>query len=562
MKTSTHHITRLLFAALFAACSTIVIPSARAQEEQKPSAEAKEPARDPNRLWCEEHEAYEDECFICHPELREKGRLWCKEHDRYEDRCWLCHPEMEDKDRLWCKEHSLYEDECFICHPELKKSGKTEPESESATEQEAAAGERDPKRLWCQEHSVYEDECYICHPELEKAQTGAASGGLFCKEHSVAEAECGICHPELTTNLAPGEGMQIRFASAQSAERAGVQTAPPAEGPISASVESFAEISYNQNKLAQISTLVSGIVESVEVDLGTDVEEGAVLARIRSIEISEATSAYLRALVEVELSEQGATRERRLRERKISPEKDLQEAEAGYKSALADVQQARQKLAALGFDEAQIESLPKRAATDGSVLEVRAPFAGEIIQRDAVKGGMTEPGKPLFTLTDCRVKWAMLSVPETEVAHLRLGQQVELSVDALPGQTFTGTITWIASQVDDRTRMATVRAEVPDPESRLKANMFARARVLMSTASNGLTVPQSAVQQIEGKPFVFVKAAADLYEARAVRLGARHQDRLQIAEGVQAGEEIVMARSFILKSELLKSRLGAGCVDD
>jgi membrane fusion protein, heavy metal efflux system len=60
------------------------------------------------------HELAGETCFICDASKRDQGRLWCKEHDRYEDRCWLCHPELEDKSRLWCREHSLYEDECFL----------------------------------------------------------------------------------------------------------------------------------------------------------------------------------------------------------------------------------------------------------------------------------------------------------------------------------------------------------------------------------------------------------------------------------------------------------------
>ena len=89
-------------------------PSANADTEK---AEAKVVAK----AGVCKHGAPDADCFICHPELREKGRLWCKEHNRYEDRCWECHPDAQDKSRLYCKEHSLYEDECFICHPELKK---------------------------------------------------------------------------------------------------------------------------------------------------------------------------------------------------------------------------------------------------------------------------------------------------------------------------------------------------------------------------------------------------------------------------------------------------------
>ena len=102
---------------------------------------------------CVAHGAPTELCFICDASLRDSGRLWCREHDRYEDRCWLCHPELEDKDRLWCEKHSLYEDECFLCHPELL-------DGRPGDADEAAASS-----LFCREHGVPEAECGICHPD-------------------------------------------------------------------------------------------------------------------------------------------------------------------------------------------------------------------------------------------------------------------------------------------------------------------------------------------------------------------------------------------------------------
>src|SRR5690606_19597274 len=131
-------------------------------------------------------------------------------------------PEDRDPNRLWCNEHGLYEDECVICHPELASNAV--PLNEP----------RDPNRLWCGEHGVYGDECVICHPELASKFGGrghvAADGGLFCNEHGVAELECGICHPEQLSNLAPGEGLKVRFASEASPAKAGVTTATPSPG--------------------------------------------------------------------------------------------------------------------------------------------------------------------------------------------------------------------------------------------------------------------------------------------------------------------------------------------
>jgi len=447
--------------------------------------------------------------------LREEGRLWCEEHNRYEDRCWECHPELQDKDRLYCKEHSLYEDECFLCHPELRPK-------ESASREAPAV--------------------------------------LMCKEHGVPEQECGICHPELLGQNHTGRGMKVRLPSVESAAMAGVVVRTPGVDRMQQGIECFAELTFNQNRLAQINPLVGGVVQSVEVDLGSRVKKGDVLARITSVAIGEAQSAYLQALAEDLLRDKTVERERNLRAQRISSEKDLQEAEAAHQAAMAAVQQARQQLMVLGFDERRIRVLAEQTGTPG-VLEIRAPFAGEIIERTAVQGAMVEMGKPLFTLADSTTLWAMVNIPEVQLSQVQVGQKVELTVESVPGKVFAGTLTWLSARVDERTRMARGRVEVANAEGLLKAQMFARARILTSSSHGAVVVPQSALQSVAGTLVVFVKSGEDLFEARPVQLGARHNGQVHVIAGLRPTDAVVVTGAFALKSQLLISRLGAGCVD-
>jgi cobalt-zinc-cadmium efflux system membrane fusion protein len=254
------------------------------------------------------------------------------------------------------------------------------------------------------------------------------------------------------------------------------------------------------------------------------------------------------------LSHQTLERERKLRADGIASARDLQEAEAAHRGAC---QLAR----TLGFSEKDIDALGERP--DESVyLQIHAPFAGEIVERSAVLGAMVEAGKPLFTVADRDTMWAMLSVPEAAVAHLRVGQAVELEVDALPGQTFTGKLTWVAAEVDEKTRLARARAEIPNPDGLLRARMFARARVQTRTMDKALVLPPSALQQVENATVVFVKLADDLYEARGVRVGAKHNGHVEILDGLKPEEIVVVGQSFTIKSQLLISRLGAGCAHE
>jgi cobalt-zinc-cadmium efflux system membrane fusion protein len=366
----------------------------------------------------------------------------------------------------------------------------------------------------------------------------------MCREHNVPEAECGICNP---AKLAPGESLKVRLPATDSARVAGITTAPAATGPVSDAVECYAELTFNQNKLAQLVAPVAGILREVNTDLGSAVAEQQTVAKIWSAQIAETVAKAV-------LSHQTLERERKLRADGIAPAKDLEEAEAAHRAAC---QQARM----LGFSEADVDAMG--AAPDTEVhLEVRAPFAGEIIARDAVRGAAVEAGKALFTVADRSTMWATLNVPETALPRLQVGQTVELQVDSLPGQTFAGTLTWIAAEVDERSRLARARAEFANPDGVLRSRMFARARVLTRGSTGAVVVPPGAIQHVEDSPVVFVKLADDLYEARGVRLGAKHNGQVEVLAGVKPGEPVVVEQSFTVKSQFLASRLGAGCAHE
>jgi membrane fusion protein, heavy metal efflux system len=382
---------------------------------------------------------------------------------------------------------------------------------------------------------------------VETSETKDTSSKRMCLEHNVPLEECGICRPQLAASLKAGESAKIRLASGDSAAIAGVETATPTVGTIADAVECYAELTFNENKLARVAAPVGGIIHEVPVDLGSKVEENQALAKIWSAAVAEAVAKAV-------LSHQTLDRERKLRADRVSSEKDLQQADAEHRASC-------QQLRTLGFTEEQIDALVARPH-EQVLMEVRAPFAGEIVERAAVRGTLVEAGKSLFTLTDRTVMWAMLNIPEFALARVKVGQTVELKVESLPGQTFAGTLTWIGAEVDGKSRLARARAEVANPDGLFKARMFAQARILTRRVERALLLPPSAIQRMEGKSFVFVKLTDDLFDARVVGLGAKIDGKVEITEGLQPQELVVVNHGFPLKSAFLISRLGAGCADD
>lgn len=377
------------------------------------------------------------------------------------------------------------------------------------------------------------------------ASSEAATG--ICPEHNLPAGECGICRPEKIPGLKAGESLKLRLASADSIAMAGVKTVKASAGGATDGFDCYAQFGFALNRYAQIGAPVGGVIKEVAVDPGSQVTEGQVVAKIWSASVAEAVAKAV-------LTHQTLERERRLHDQKVTPEKDLQQAEAEHRAAC-------QAMRTLGFSEERVDELATKPQ-DVVLLESRAPFAGEITASMAVRGSMVEAGAPLFSLADRSVMWAELAVPEAYVSQMHEGQAVELTVDSLPDRHFTGKLVWISAELDESTRMIKARAEVANPEGVIKARMFAKARVVTGHDQTSVIIPAAAIQRIDGKPFLFIKLGDDLFDARCVRLGSSAGDAWVVSEGLKAGEEVAVQHAFALRSQLLISRLGAGCADD
>lgn len=464
-------------------------------------------------------------CFICDPSKRDAGRLWCKEHDRYEDRCWLCHPELEEEGRLYCREHGVYEEECHLCHPELKTSA-------SATSEE------------------------------ETSPAAKAEGGLFCNEHGVPEAECAICQPQLAAGLDPGQSLKIRVASAEAMKRVGVEVSRPTTSTSSASVEAYATVDYNRNQVAHITPLVEGIVHEISAVPGQKVAAGEILGRIHSPQFAEAKSRFLAAAAERKLARLRVGRERRLAAKQISAVSDLETAEAAAEVAEVDFAAARQRLLNLDLSEQEIDRLAEQGWPT-ALMTLKAPFAGTIVERQVAPGERVAPGDAIFQLADLSSMWLELSIPARDAAPLKTGMPVRARFADLPGTLVDAELIWISSAIDEKTRRIRARALVTNPSPALRKGLYGEASIGLSDDTQALTVPTSSIQEIDGVPFVFVRKEPALFAATRVEFGGRTSDGLTaIRSGLKADDQIVTGSSYILRSEFLKSLLGAGCVDE
>ncbi len=271
---------------------------------------------------------------------------------------------------------------------------------------------------------------------------------------------------------------------------------------------------------------------------------------IETSELGSAKAAYLQASTLVELWERNLEREKRLFEQRAGTEREVLDAETNLVESRVRLSSAAQHLRNLGLSDEDLERVLSERDTS-SLLPLRTPFEGEVISTS----------EALFVVADTSNMWVMLDVPEREAARVRQGQTVRLAFDGAAGRAFSGEIAWISTNVDPRTRTLAARAEVENGERALRANMFGRAEIRIRTIENAVLVPEAAVQWDGCCNLVFVRQTRTVYQPYKVTLGYKRDGYYVVEEGVPAGESVVTQGSFLLKTEILKGHIGAGCCE-
>lgn len=441
----------------------------------------------------------------------------------------------------------------------------------------------DPSRIerlgMCKEHSTPEALCVKCKPYLKAA---FIASGDWCTEHETPESQCLLCNPDLAKEKAArgqGVGAELRWqrepsltcstssttvtlASPEVVRTVGFEYVQVAAAPLTRSVERNAEVAYNANKYARLSSRAGGVIAEVKADLGQSVKKGDVLVVVDSTDLGGAKSDLLQAKETAKLWETNAVRERALVEKGIGVEREALEAETKAAEGRIALSRSRQRLQTLGLSKEQIEKVESNGDTS-TLLELVASFDGMVVDRAAVMGEVVEPGKPLLAVADTGVVWAMADLVEADLSVVKVGQVAVLTVDGLPGRTFPGRLTWISTQLDPKSRTVKARIELDNGGGLLRANMFGHVRIDAGSTQQAVTVPKDSVQWEGCCNVAFVRSdeAGTTFKPVRLALGYDAGDRYEIADGLKPGEFIVTRGSYILKNEILKNSVGAGCCE-
>jgi len=259
------------------------------------------------------------------------------------------------------------------------------------------------------------------------------------------------------------------------------------------------------------------LVDKVRFTDGQSVKRGAVLVELRNSEQDAALAQAQAALVQADRAFQ---RYQKLAQEGWAAKSAVDQYEAAYRSALANVEAAKARQAD---------------------RTIRAPFAGVVGLSDVTAGALVNPGAPIVTLDDLSTVRVDFQVPERFLSHIRQGQPLSASVDAYPGETINGRIAKLDTRIDERTRAITARAEFPNSMGRLKPGMMVRIGVSRGQRL-ALSAPESGVSVEGDNAFVFViqkTGARTFTEQRPVVTGVRRDGYVEITDGVRPGERIV-----------------------
>ncbi len=330
----------------------------------------------------------------------------------------------------------------------------------------------------------------------------------------------------------------------------GIQVAVAGPGKLERTITLPGEVRLNADKVAHIVPRVSGMVREVRKNLGDAVTPGEVIAILDSRELADAKAADLAAASRHELAKANLERIEKLFEKKIAPEEELLKARQALAETDIDHRTAEAKLHALGLTQEQVESLHNEKDTDYSRYEIKAPFAGAVIEKHITLGEVVSPDTSSFVLADLSNVWIDATVYLQDIPHVAVGRSVVVSAAGV--DTHRGEITYVSPKVDEGTRTGMARVVLPNADGHWRPGMFVRADLVISEENVPIVVPNSAIQTIENQAVVFVEEH-DEFKKRPVLIGRATANQSEVLKGLAPGERFAASGTFILKAELGKA---------
>ena len=310
----------------------------------------------------------------------------------------------------------------------------------------------------------------------------------------------------------------------------GVRSEPAGLRELRRTVRAVGTIQPNERLLYWVAPRFEGWIETLYVNTtGQAVARGQPLMKVYSPDLVTAQEEHLIAL------------------RGAGDLKDSSpEAQAVMQRLAAD---ALRRLRNWEISDEELQAL-QQDGKPSRLLVYRSAVSGVVLQKPSVQGMRFMPGEVLFEIADLSSVWVLADVSEQDIGLVHPGQEVKLGIVAYPGKAFSGKVVFLYPTIDAETRTAKVRIELANPGGLLKPAMFANVELASGhVRGEVLAVPDSAVLDSGARQVVLVRRGEGLFEPRTVKLGIRADGYIEVIEGLQAGEQVVVRANFLIDAE-------------
>ena len=335
----------------------------------------------------------------------------------------------------------------------------------------------------------------------------------------------------MTTPAEKAGGPAQAFAMVTSARQQliGLKTGAVENRQLEMTIRAVGRVDFDERRLAHVNFRLSGWVEELFVDYtGQRVRKGHPLFTLYSPDLVAAQDEYLLAVNAYEQVQDSPLSDARDQARQL--------VEAAY-----------DRLRLWTLTDKQIQELSRRGKSRTSVTFF-SPIGGYVIEKKVFKGMFVEPRMTAYTIADLSTIWIQAEIYEYEVPFVKGGESATLTLDAYPGETFGGRVTYLYPYLNKETRTLKVRLEFPNPTLRLKPGMFGTVSIRIQRKPS-LAVPEDAVMDSGIRTVVFVVREKGMFEPRQVTLGPKVGSYYEVIDGLKEGERIVTSGNFLLDSE-------------
>lgn len=358
-------------------------------------------------------------------------------------------------------------------------------------------------------------------------------------EHADERSEGGERHEE-------GEGRELRL-NADAIERAGIRLGAVERRALGGGTAIPAEVEFEPSSMAHVAPMVPGRFIRVDAVLGDAVEPGQVLGIVASSDVSAARARLGQSRARLAAAEATLRRQQQLSSEGIGAQRALIDAEAQVGEIRAEVEGLRRQLAVFGSGNA-------------GELKLVSPIKGVVVDLHATLGETAGVDQPVFTITDPTKMWIRGSVPELEIERVRADTAAIVRLHAYPDLALTGTVTYVAPSLDEKTRSLPIRVTLETADPRLRSGLFGSIELVGGARDERvLVVPIDAVATIDGQQVVFVPGdEPSSFRPQPVRLGRRAAGFYEVRDGLAEGAALAVSGSFTLKSVLKSGELAEG----